>query len=285
MDTETRADHRAERLLLSRARRGEMEAVRGLLHRYASLVWAACALVTTDEDEAAERFGECWDAILRSLGSARRAPDLAGMILGKCQACLAEAAPEDRVARAIASAHQLAAEGSAYLEAPAEALAPVTDSLSQHAERLERETADRRARRRHGVILPAGAGVAILAGAIAAYVSASRPSTEDFLARRIRDHVVGSDLVPRFRDVVQPPFEVSELEGPELRQYEEISLVLEEIANLPPEVDAEQAARLQRRVEALDLVDFAAHEAEKTRGANQAVMNEVCLVLEEVANL
>jgi hypothetical protein len=283
-EIEPASDQRAERVLLTRARRGELEALRGLVHRYASLVWAACAQVTADEAAAAARFAECWDAVLDSLGTARR-PDLAMLILEVCRDRLVETAPEDAVEHAIASAHHLASEGSAFLEAPPSALLSVTDRLAEHAERLRRETGDRRAGRQRAIILPSAVGLALLVGVAAAFVVASRASTDDFLARCLRNRVVASDLVPRYRDVVAPPFEVAEREPVEARQYEEVSLVLEELANLPRGVRSEQTARLQRRVQALDLVDFCADEAQKQRGANRTVMEEVGLVLEDLTNL
>jgi hypothetical protein len=284
-ETERASDQRAERVLLTRARRGELEALGGLVHRYASLVWAACAQVTADETAAATRFAECWDAVLDSLGTARRSPDLAMSILEVCRERLAETAPEEAVERAIASAHQLASESSAFLEAPPAALRPVTDRLAEHGERLRRETADRRASRQRSIILPSALGLALLVGAVAAVIGASHPSTEDFLARCLRNRVVASDLVPRYRDIVAPPFEVAERQPAEARQYEEVGLVLEELANMPRDARAEQAARIQRRAQALDLIDFCANEAEKQRGANRTVMEEVCLVLEELASL
>jgi len=284
-EVEPAPDQRAERVLLTRARRGELEALGGLVHRYASLVWAACAQLTADEAAAAVRFAECWDAVLRSLGTVRRRPDLALLILDVCRGRLAETAPADAVERAIASAHHLASEASAFVEAPPAALIPVTDSLADHAERLRRETADRRAGRQRSVILPGAVALALVAGTVAAFIAASHPSTEDFLARCLRDRVLASDLVPRYRDVVAPPFEVAERQPAEARQYEEVGLVLEELANMPRRVEIEQIARIQRRVQALDLIDFCAHEAEKQRGANRSVMEEVCLVLEELANL
>jgi len=284
-ETEPASDQRAERVLLTRARRGELETLRGLVHRYASLVWAACAQVTADEAAAAARFGECWDAVLDSLGTARRRPDLAMLILEVCQERLAETAPEEAVERAIASAHHLASESSAFLEAPSAALLPVTDRLAEHGERLRRETADRRASRQRTILLPSAVALALLVGAVAAVVGASHPSTEDFLARCLRNRVVAGDLVPRYRDIVAPPFEVAERQPAEARQYEEVGLILEELANMPAGVQAEQTARIQRRVQALDLIDFCAHEAEEQRGANRTVMEEVCLVLEELTNL
>jgi hypothetical protein len=285
IDTGALSDHHAERVLLTRARRGDLEALRGLVHRYASLVWAACAQVTADESEATRRFGECWEAVLGSLDTARRSPDLAGMILRLCHGRLVECVPEERAARAVASAHQLAADSSAFVEAPPPAVLSVTDGLAGHAERLRRLTETRRVSRRRSTTLPAAVGLAVVVGVVAAFVVASRPTPQGFLARCLRARVATADLVPRFRDVVSPPFEASEREGPEARQYEEIGLVLEELVNLPKDADMQQVVRLQRRVQALDLVDFAAHEADRAPAGNRAVLNEVCLVLEELVNL
>ena len=284
-DREAAGDRHAERVLLARARRGELEALRGLVHRYASLVWAASAQVAPDEEAAAALFGECWESVLGSLGGAGRTPDLGGTVLRLCEGPLLAVAPEERVAGAIASARQLAAEEGVGLEVPPAALMAATDGLVEHAERLERETADRRAGRRRRLVLPIALAVGLLGGAVAAYVTTSRTPTEDFAARRLRERVIVSDLVPQFRDIVVPPFEAVDRRAPEARQYEEISLVLEELANMPKDVDAEQLARLGRRVEGLDLVDFAAGEAEKLRGANRVIMGEVCYVLEGLANL
>ncbi|MGQ9732346.1 MAG: hypothetical protein ACUVX8_13890, partial [Candidatus Zipacnadales bacterium] len=65
---------------------------------------------------------------------------------------------------------------------------------------------------------------------------------------------------------------------------EQISLVLEELANQPEELKAEQLMRLKRRVDALDLVDFAVYEAANGM-TNRQVLAEVALVLEELTNL
>ncbi len=283
--TEGSADRHAERVLLARARRGELEALRGLVHRYASLVWAATAQVAADEATAAVLFSECWDTVLRSLSGARRTPDLGGMVLTLCEGPLLSRAPGERVARALASARELAGEEGVGLALPSGTLAAVTDRLEEHGARLARETAERRVRRQRRVILPVLLALGLLGGAVAAWVSASRTPADDLLARRLRQRVIAEDLVPQFRDIVLPPFEPVERATPEARQYEEISLVLEELANAPKDVRAAEFMRLGRRVEGLDLVDFAAGEAERLRGANRSVMGEVCYALEELANL
>lgn len=284
-EPEPSGDRHAERVLLARARQGELEALRGLVHRYASLVWAASAQVAADESAAAALFEACWDTILRSLGGARRTPDLAGTVLALCEGPLLTAASQERVAGALVSARQLAADHAVGLEVPAAALLAVTDRLAEDGERLERETAARHARHRRRIVLPLALALGVLAGAAAAVVTASRAPTEDFLARCLRTRVVAGDLVPQFQDVVLPPFEAVERPAPEARQYEEIGLVLEQLANEPDDVRATDLRRLQPRIEGLDLIDFAAGEAEKLRGANRAVMADVCLVLEELANL
>jgi hypothetical protein len=284
-DDETSGDRYAERVLLARARGGDLEALRGLVHRYASLVWAACAQVAPDEAAASVLFGQCWEAVLGSLHSARREPGLDGTVLRLCEAPLREVASEGRVAGALIAARELAADRSLGLEVPTAALLVVTDRLAEHGERLERETEDRRAGRRRRLVLPVALAVGLIAGGLAAWVSASRAPTEDYLARRLRERVTTGGLVSRFQDVVLPPFEAIERPAPDARLYEEIGLVLEELANLPGNTRAAQLSRLQQRVVSLDLIDFAASEAEELRGADRTVMAEVCVMLEELVNL
>lgn len=281
---ELSADLHAERVLLSRARQGDLDALRGLVHRYASLVWAVCAQIA-EEEAAARRFAECWETVLSSLSRARRSPDLAGMILRYCYECLRDEGSEERLSRAIASAQELAADSRSVVEVPEAALLAVVQRLCVHSERLQKETADRRSARRRWLLSAIGIAIALVGGIGAAYEAASRPLPSDVVARSLRSRIVSSDLVPRFRDVVTPPFEAVERQPPEARRYEEIGLVLEELANVPTDVRAQELTRLKRRVEILDLVDFASREAEMLRGANAIVMQEVCLVLEELTNL
>jgi hypothetical protein len=207
------------------------------------------------------------------------------MVLRRCREPLLAAAAEGRVAGALASARQLAADTGGSLGVPAPAVEAVTHALAGHGERLAQEMAGRRAGRRRRIVLPIALLVGLAIGGAVAAVTATRTSTDDFLARRLRERVVVGDLVPQFRDVVEPPFEAAERQAPVARQYEEISLVLEELANMPKDVTAGQTARLQRRIEALDLVDFSAGEADRLQGANRTLMAEVCQVLEELTNL
>jgi hypothetical protein len=112
-----------------------------------------------------------------------------------------------------------------------------------------------------------------------------RTTNPDFLARRVREQVIASDLVPRFQEVIVPPFEPVEREGPVLRLYGQVSLVLDEVANLPEDTTAEQLEPLQRRVESLDLPTFVAQEAEEARGADRLVLEQAGLILQEIVNL
>jgi len=284
-DSTHQADRRAERALLTRARRGDLEALRGLVHRYASVVWATCALVSEDEREAAEWFAGCWDRVLSSLGSLQRAPDIGGMLLNECRAHLAPSLPESQVAKAVASAAHLAPEDQEAIEVPPAVLIAVADRLETHAARLADETAQRRSGRRQKVIVPLALLAAIVAGLSVAYYAASRPSADETVARCIRLRVVESDLVPRFRDCVSPPFAVEERDPAEARQFEQASLVLEELSNAPSRLNREHVAHLARRVRGLDLVDFAWGQVEKSPAGDRAVMEQVALALEEIANL
>jgi len=278
------SDSRAERALLAMARRGDLEALRGMLHRYSSVLWAACALASQNEPEASERFADAWNHILRSLGTARRSPDLAGLLLSVCGARLAESLPPDAVRRAVNSAAQMAARGEA-LEAPSGAMRAIEESLANYGERLAQETVDRRARRRERAILPGGLALALLVGLLVAHHAAMRPTAADIAARTLRHEVVAGDMVTRFRDCVSPPFVVTDREPAEARQYEQIGLVLEELSNAPASLRSAQLADLRQRVEALGLDDFALEQADRAPGDARQDLLRIALVLEEIANL
>lgn len=278
-------DGQAERALLTRARRGDLEALRGLLHRYASVVWSVCALVSRDEQETAGRFQDCWREILGSLGALHRGPDIAGMLLNACRAHLAGSVARARIDRAVESAAHLAIEDQDAIQVPASVLVTVADALEEHAARLAEQTAERRGSRRQRVILPAALFAAVLVGLLVAYYVGSRPSPDEVVARAVRLRIVSGDLVPRFRDCVSPPFAVEERDSVETRQFEETSLVLEELSNAPVKLKRKHFVHLARRVRALDLADFARQEAERAARADRPVMEQAALVLEEVANL
>ncbi len=278
-------DRRAERALLTRARRGDIEALRGLLHRYASVVWSVCALVSGDEKEAAGRFADCWSEILDSLSDLHREPDIAGMLLDACREHLSDSVPARQIQKAVASAAHLALDDGQAIEVPPAVATSVAEMLDAHAARLAEQTTQRRGARRQKVILPAAALAAIVVGLAIAYYGASRPSWDETVARCIRLRIVESDLVPRFRDCVSPPFAVEEREAVEARQFEEASLVLEELSNAPVKLKRRHFVHLARRVRGLELVDFAWDQAEKGPKTDRATMQQVALVLEELANL
>ncbi len=278
-------DRRAERALLTRARRGDLEALRGLLHRYASVVWTVCALVSEDEQQTADRFADCWSEILSSLGTLHRDPDIPGMLLNACREHLADTVPGPQIEKAVGSAAHLALDDQQAIEVPPAVLIAAADTLEIHAERLAQDTAERRGSRRQRVILPLALLAAIVLGLSVAYYAASRPSPDEVVARAVRLRIVRGDLVPRFRDCVSPPFAVEEREAAEVRQFEQASLVLEELSNAPAKLKRQHFVHLTRRVRGLDLVDFARRQTEKSPKADQVVMEQVALVLEEIANL
>jgi hypothetical protein len=135
------------------------------------------------------------------------------------------------------------------------------------------------------VVLPVALVGAIAVGLLVAYRVASRPSPQDLIARCVRLRVVESDLVPRLRDCVSPPFAIEEADTVITRQFEQVSLVLEELSNAPPKTRRENVAHLARRVRGLDLVDFAQERSEKALGRDREVLEQVALVLEEISNL
>jgi hypothetical protein len=277
-------DGRAERTLLTMARRGDVEALRGMLHRYSSTVWAACALTSTDEAQAAARFAEAWNHIFRSLVGAHRSPDLAGLLLSLCGARLGEFLPQEEVARALRSAAQIAAAGET-VDAPSEAVKGVEATLAEHAARLSTETEDRRGRRQDRLVLPGAVAGAVVVGLALALWAASRPGPTDIAARSVRTELLAGDLVTRLRDCASPPFSVTERDPAEMRQYEQIGLVLEEMANTPPNVTSDQLADLRRRIEAFGLVEFACEQADRTQGDARQDLFRIALALEEIANL
>jgi hypothetical protein len=284
METPPAPDRSAERALLTRARRGDVEALRGMLHRYSSLVWAACALAGADEREAGRYFREAWEHIFRSLSGADLSPDLPGLLLSLCGTQLATVVSEDTVRRSVASAAQLAVGGEA-LEVPAEALRPVEERLAEQSARLAAQTGERRASRRERMILPASLALAVIVGLAAAYRAGTRPTPADVAARALRAEVLEGDLVTRLRDCASPPLTVIDLDPVESRHFEEISLVLEELANYPARLRSAQLAGLRARIEALDLVDFALAQAEKAQGDTRQDLLRVAAALEEVTNL
>ena len=79
--------------------------------------------------------------------------------------------------------------------------------------------------------------------------------------------ILEGDLVPLFRDCVSPPFSVAERDPVETRRLEQVALVLEELANTPPEVTGEQVIHLKQRVNSQDLVDFIIFDHERTIAA------------------
>ncbi|MGQ9733055.1 MAG: hypothetical protein ACUVX8_17490, partial [Candidatus Zipacnadales bacterium] len=204
----TTSNHRAERALLTRARRGEIDALRGLLHRHGSVVWATCALVAPDETEAERLFAECWEAVFGSLNESQRSPNLMGLILQVCQERLRQSAPADRVNRAITSASHLVTDDTAFVEVPTAASDRVMQALPIYAEQLQRERDRRRSRRRRGLSIPALALALMMAGVAVTYFTYARTSNRDLLAQCLRERVVSTDLVSRLRDVVLPPFDV-----------------------------------------------------------------------------
>jgi len=280
-----RSERRAERTLVSRARRGDVEALRALLNRFSSLVWAACTLSTPDHPVAVAVFHECWDRIFTLLTQSNLDPDLAGMVIGHCRRRLLETASPEPVEKALASAMQLTSAGEAVVHVPPEAIGPVGDLLDRHAERLAQDTFQVRARRHRGLVLPLGLLVAIIGGLVIARVGASGSGVGDDVAQAVRARVIEGDLVPLYRDCVSPPFSVSERDAVETRGLEQVALVLEELANTPPEVTGEQVIHLKRRVNSQDLVDFVVGRSERTSGDDRDVLLSVGLILEEIANL
>jgi len=284
MSAEFIPDSRAERALLTMARRGDLDAMRGMLHRYSSLVWSVCALASRDEPEAGQRFAEAWEHILTSLTTAHRSPDIAGLLLSQCGVRLAESLPEETVRRAVTSAGQMALTGEA-LEAPSSAMRAVEETLADHGARLLGETAERRRQRREQALLPGSLALAILIGLLVAYYTVSRPSPDDIAARALRAEVVASDLVTRLRDCASPPFAVTGPDPIEVRHYEEIGLVLEELSNASPNLRSRQLADLSRRVDSLGLDEFALEQADRVQGDTRQDLLRVALVLEELERL
>ncbi len=279
------SDRRAERTLVSRSRRGDVEALRALLNRFSSLVWAACTLSTPDHPAAVAVFHECWDRIFTLLPQSNLDPDLAGTVIGHCRRRLLETASPEPVEKALASAMQLTSAGEAVVHVPPEAISPVGDLLNRHAKRLAQDALQRRARRHRGLLLPLGLLAAIVGGLVIAKVGASGASVGDVVARGVRARIIEGDLVPLFRDCVSPPFSVTERDAVETRGLEQVALVLEELANTPPEVTGEQLIHLKRRVNSQDLVDFIVGRAARTSGDDRNVLLSVGLILEEIANL
>ncbi len=284
MSDEFIPDSRAERALLTRARRGDPDALRGMLHRYSSLIWSVCALASRDEPEAGERFIDAWDHILRSLRTAHRSPDIAGLLLSLCGVRLTQWSPEDLVRRAVTSAGQMARKGET-LEAPAGAMRAVDEALAEHSTRLADETAQRHNRQRERALLPASVALAAVIGLSVAYHAVSRASPEDIVARALRAETVSGDLVTRLRDCASPAFAVTERDPVETRRYEEIGLVLEELSNMPTNVRSGQLGDLERRAGSLGLAEFALDEADRAPGDTRQDLLRIALVLEELSNL
>ena len=262
-----------------------MEALRALLHRYASVVWAACALACPDAPSAAAVFADTWHRVFSGLESARLSPDLAGLVLGICRARLLEGAGPEQVAKALASAGQLSSEGDVAVEVPPGALVPVAESVAQHGARLVRETEARRERRRRSLMLPVGLLLAVVVGLGVAALSAGRRSVGDVVAKGVRLRVIEGDLVPLFRDCVSSPFSVTERSPAETERFEQVGLILEELLNAPPDISRARLLRVRDRVVANELADFVCEKAEEATGDDRDVLCRVTLVLEEIGNL